>query len=150
MALKASDLVGTWSFIDWVITTHAPASAPRESRPFQPKPSGYIIYSADAVMSAVIQGGARARFPSDDVRKQPDAARARAFDSYFHYAGTWHVDGETVVHTVTAALNPNMIGTKQVRHVAFEDDRLILSAEETLEAGKGSRRHVLTWRRHQP
>ncbi|MBL8629932.1 MAG: lipocalin-like domain-containing protein, partial [Rhodospirillaceae bacterium] len=99
------------------------------------------------IMSAVISAGKRVRFPSDDIRKRPNAEKAAAFDSYFHYVGPWRVDGDTVVHTVTTALNPNMIGTEQVRHVQFKDGHLILSADETLEANKGTRRHELTWKR---
>lgn len=144
MTLSASDLVGGWTFVTWVIT----GPDGRESRPFQPNPTGYIVYTADGVMSAAIQADQRPRFNSADIRKQPADEKARAFDTYFHYAGTWYVRGQTVVHTVTSALNPNMIGTEQVRHVAFDGDLLTLSAEEPLEGGRGVRRHALTWRRH--
>ncbi|MCA9221797.1 MAG: lipocalin-like domain-containing protein, partial [Planctomycetales bacterium] len=48
---------------------------------------------------------------------------------------------------VTAALNPNMIGTDQVRHVELSGPNLVLSATEQLAAGRGSRFHRLAWRR---
>ncbi|MBL8642461.1 MAG: lipocalin-like domain-containing protein [Rhodospirillaceae bacterium] len=148
MALTKAHLVGAWTFVDWSITTNPGTTSARASRPFQPAPSGYIVYAADGIMSAVIQAGGRAKFPSADIRKRPDAEKANAFDGYFHYAGTWHVDGQNVVHTVTTALNPNMIGTQQVRHVHLNGDTLTLSAEEALEGGKGTRRHELIWQRH--
>ncbi len=142
MGLSAKNLIGAWSFVDWTITTHG-----RATKPFQPNPSGYIVYAENGIMSAVISAGARAVFSSDDIRKQPDSAKATAFDTYFHYAGRWHVNGDTVVHSVTMALNPNMIGTQQIRHVNLSGNTLILSADETLEAGKGTRRHELVWKR---
>jgi hypothetical protein len=146
LSFSAKDLVGAWSFVDWAIT--GPDGA--VSRPFQPTPSGYIIYSADGVMSAVIQAGGRARFPSDNIRKRPAEEKAAAFDSYFHYAGTWFVRGDDVVHNVTMAMNPNMIGTQQVRHVALSGDDLTLSATEPLENNAGARHHTLKWRRQRP
>ncbi|MDX2142077.1 MAG: lipocalin-like domain-containing protein [Rhodospirillaceae bacterium] len=146
MTLTSSDLIGAWTFVDWVITSpHG-----RVSRPFQPNPTGALIYSADGLMSAVIQAGHRPRFASDDVRKRPDAEKAGAFDGYFHYGGTWTVHGVQVVHRVAWALNPNMIGSEQVRDVKLEDGVLILSADESLDAGTGVRHHALTWRRHAP
>jgi hypothetical protein len=142
MGISAASLVGAWSFVDWTITTNG-----RTTKPFQPSPSGYIVYAENGIMSAVISAGNRAPFPSDDIRKRPDTEKAAAFDSYFHYAGNWHVEGDTVIHTVTAALNPNMIGTQQIRDVKLSGDTLVLSANELLEGGKGTRRHELTWRR---
>jgi len=98
----------------------------------------------------VIQAGGRAPFPSENIRKRPDHEKATAFDGYFHYAGTWHVAGQTVVHNVMMALNPNMIGTVQVRHVNLNGDSLTLSADEPLEGFAGVRRHVLNWQRYKP
>ncbi len=141
MTLKAEQLLGAWRFVAWTITR-----GDQVTRPFQPDPDGMIIYTPDGIMSAAIYAGGRKPFASADIRKQPDAAKAAAFDSYFHYAGTWHVEGATVVHRVTAALNPNLIGTEQVRNVDFHDDVLTLSVDEPLEGG-GSRLHRLSWRR---
>lgn len=144
VSLSAKDLIGAWTFADWTITS----AYGDIRRPFLPGPSGYIIYSADGVMSAVIQAGQRPRFPSDDIRKRPAQEKAQAFDGYFHYAGTWTIRADTVVHHVTSALNPNMIGSEQVRKVTLTGDDLILSADEPLEGGRGMRHHALTWRRH--
>lgn len=143
MSLSATDLIGCWTLIEWVIT----GPGGRETRPFQPTPSGYIIYSADGVMSATIHAGGRAPFPSADIRKQPASAKAQAFDTYFHYAGPWTITGDCVVHEVTSSLNPNMVGTRQVRQVALAGDELTLSADEPLEGNRGVRHHALRWRR---
>lgn len=142
MTLAAERLVGVWTFAEWTIARNG-----QIARPFQPDPDGLLIYTADGIMSATIFAGGRKPFASADIRKQPDADKAAAFDSYFHYAGTWHIDGETVVHRVTMALNPNLVGTTQVRTAAFAGDRLTLGVEEPLEGGRGSRLHRLTWRR---
>jgi hypothetical protein len=144
VGFTAADLVGTWIFVDWAIST----GSGDVRRPFQPKPHGYLIYSEVGIMSAVISTGERARFSTDDIRKNPAQEKAAAFDSYFHYAGTWVVRGDTVVHHVMSSLNPNMIGSDQVRNVTLAGDDLVLSAEETLEGGHLGRSHMLTWRRY--
>lgn len=143
MSFNRADLFGAWAFVDWTVTY----DDGRVSRPFQPQPGGYIIYTENGIMSAVIHGSHRKPFASADIRKQSSADKADAFDSYFHYAGPWHVRGDSVVHSITTALNPNMIGTEQVRYVELNGDSLVLSADEALEGARGQRHHRLTWRR---
>ncbi len=145
MALKPEDLIGAWTFVTWTITR----DDGQVTHPFQPDPGGMILYTPDGAMSATIHAGNRPRFSSDDIRKQSDAAKAAAFDTYFHYSGTWEIRGDDVVHHLTAALNPNLIGTEQVRHTAFDGDLLTLSVAEPLGGGR-SRHHSLTWRKLKP
>jgi hypothetical protein len=141
LSLKAEDVIGAWTLVAWTITW----PDGHLSQPYQPHPTGLIMYEAGGAMSVAMCAGDRPRFSSSDVRKQPDAAKAAAFDSYFHYAGTWELRGDTIVHRITMALNPNMIGTEQVRAAELRDDLLILRAEEAL-SGHGVRQHRITWR----
>ena len=131
MKLTREHLFGTWRFDEWTIERDG-----KVNRPMQPNPDGMIIYIPNGVMSVAMYSGGRKPFPSTDIKKQPDAAKAAAFDSYFHYAGTWEVVGNTVVHHLTSALNPNMVGTEQVRHVELDGDRLTLSVTEPLDGGR--------------
>ncbi|MBM3515028.1 MAG: lipocalin-like domain-containing protein [Alphaproteobacteria bacterium] len=143
MAVRDSDLIGAWSLIRWT-TDYADG---RRTRPFEPDPQGLLIYAADGFMSVAIHSGRRPKFSTVDPQRLTVAEKSAAFESYFHYAGPWKVVGDDVIHSVTAALNPNMIGSTQVRHVRLDGDILELSAEENLEEGRGTRRHVLTWTR---
>ena len=53
-----------------------------------------------------------------------------------------------MVHTVSASLNPNFIGTQQVRRMTFGPDRtLTLSATDLLPGTSVERLHELTWQR---
>ena len=83
----------------------------------------------------------------------PVAERLAAFETFFQYAGRYHlqtVDGQQqVVHRVTHALNPNFVGTQQVRNVAFAGDgRLTLSASDTVPGTTVARHHRLVWQRN--
>ena len=144
MSLSAQDLVGGWTFVEWSIAL----PDGKTSRPFQPDPSGMVVYSADGMMSAVIQAGDRRPFADANIRRLSSQIKAEAFDSYFHYAGTWSIRDNSVVHVVTASLNPNFLGTEQVRFVHLADGTLTLSADELI-TGRYTRHHRLVWRRHE-
>ncbi len=135
-------LIGAWTLVDWTIRR----SDGRTSRPLQPNPGGMLLYTPDGAMSVVMHCGDRAAFSSDDIRRETDASKAAAFASYFHYSGRWKIRGDEVVHHVTAALNPNLVGTDQVRRAELAGDFLTLSATEPLSNGM-VRALRLVWRR---
>ena len=140
----AAALVGAWRLISWTI--EYPASG-RVTQPFGAVPEGLLMYSADGHMSAALQRPGRVRLSRADPNAVSDAEKAAAFAGYLQYAGTWSVADGHVVHAVELAMNPNLVGTRQVRHVSLDGDRLELGAEEPLEAPGQVRRHRILWRR---
>lgn len=142
MTLKSSLFIGAWSLVDWRIEY----SNGRITRPFGDGAKGQILYSADGQMSATVSADARKVMSHGNVRDASPEDKAAAFDSYFHYAGKWYIDGDFVVHTVTLALNPAFVGTQQRRLAQFQDKRLVLSAHEDM--GKSlTRHHILEWKK---
>ena len=144
-----NDLLGTWHLVRWEI---AYGDGRPASLPFGADATGLITYTADGTMSACIARAGRTRLSSDSVRSAPPAERLAAFESYFQYAGPYTVRGEPgrqqVVHRVTHALNPNFVGTEQVRDMAFgADGSLTLSASDTVPGTDVARHHRLVWRR---
>ena len=111
-----------------------------------------IIYSGDGNMSACIARAGRAALSGESVRHAAVAERLAAFESYFQYAGPYEVRGEPgrqqVVHTVTHSLNPNFVGSRQVRNMEFAaNGDLSLSASDTVPGTQVARHHRLVWRR---
>jgi hypothetical protein len=143
-ASLAAALVGAWRLLSWTI--EYPATG-RVTRPFGSTPEGLLLYSADGYMSAVMQRPGRSRLSRADPHAVSDAEKAAAFAGYLHYAGTWHVADGRVVHDVSLAMNPNLVGTRQVRSISLAGDALELGAEEVLETPGQSRRHRIAWRR---
>jgi hypothetical protein len=142
-------LLGTWHLVRWDITYSDGRPA---SLPFGADASGLICYTHDGTMSACIANANRPHLSSESVRSAPVAERLAAFETFFQYAGRYHlqtVDGQQqVVHRVTHALNPNLVGTQQVRNVAFAGDgRLTLSASDTVPGTSVARHHRLVWQR---
>lgn len=143
-------LLGTWQLVCWDIR-YGDGRAP--TLPYGDAATGLIVYSHDGWMNACIARGGRPRLSSESVRSAPEAERLAAFESYFQYAGRYEVrrtpgGTQQVVHSVTHALNPNFVGTQQVRDMAFSAmGELTLSASDTLPGSGTARHHRLVWRR---
>lgn len=141
MSHSPDNFIGAWRLVDWRIEY----SDGGVTRPFGEGATGYIIYSADGTMTASIARAGRPPFGITNARNASTEQKAAAFDSYFHYAGPWRIEGDEVVHAVTMSLNPDMTGTDQRRLAVFDSKGgLILSAHEALKSGL-SRHHVLQW-----
>ena len=146
---KTNPLLGTWHLRRWEIAYDDQRPV---SFPFGDDASGMIIYSADGWMSACIAKAARAPMSSESVRSAPVDERLAAFESYFQYAGRYRLEqgpaGLQVVHEVTQTLNPNFLGTRQVRQVDLsEPGVLVLSASDVVPGSSLARHHRLIWQR---
>lgn len=142
-------LLGAWHLLRWQIT-YGDGRAP--TLPYGDDAQGLILYSADGWMSACIARSGRGLLSSPSVRSAPIPERLEAFESYFQYAGRYELRllgaRRQVVHRVAMALNPNFVGTEQVRDVAFDGDGVLtLSASDTVPGSSVARHHALKWTR---
>lgn len=145
-------LLGAWQLVSWRIRY---ADGRPTTYPFGAEAGGLILYTADGHMSACIAQAGRATLSSASVRSAPTAEQVAAFGSYFQYAGRFEVQpapaspsGWQVVHHVRHALNPNFVGTDQVRNMVWGDDgSLTLSASDTVPGTAVARHHELQWSR---
>ena len=149
MGHEGNPLLGTWHLVRWEITY---GDGRKPTLPFGAQATGLIQYTNDGFMNACIARGGRPRLSSDSVRSAPEPERLAAFESYFQYAGPYEIRGEPgkqqVVHIVTHSLNPNFVGTQQVRNMEFAgNDNLTLSASDTLAGTSVARHHRLIWSR---
>lgn len=149
MDLPDNPLLGTWHLVRWEIN-YGDARSP--SLPFGADATGLILYANDGWMNACIARGVREQLSGQSTRTVPEAERLRAFESFFQYAGRYQIRGtganRQVVHSVTHALNPNFVGTEQVRSMAFSPDGgLTLSASDTVPGSNVARHHRLVWSR---
>lgn len=127
MSLLANRILGAWE----LVTFDARDTATGDVRqPLGQRPRGLILYTEDGFMSAQL------------------APEGMGTDDYIAYSGPFHVDEEaaTVRHDVRMATMADLLTQPQLRHVAFDDGRLILSA--TMTDGTGTTTHsTLTWQR---
>ena len=142
-----AQLLGAWTLARWGIDF---PDGRASSFPFGPDATGLIVYTADGWMNATIARAARAPLSTGSVRQAPTEQQCAAFESYFNYAGPFSlrlIDGlPHVVHAVQFSLNPNFVGSEQVRRIRFDGARrLTLSADERV--GDVVRQHRLDWQR---
>lgn len=142
--LKAEDLVGAWKLVSWRIDY---SDGRPTSYPFGEDAEGLIMYTPNGYMNALLHRGARGPVSTQYVREAPEGEKAALFDSFMQYAGPFRIEGQDVIHQVEHALNPDLVGTEQLRHVALDGDTLNLSGEEKIEAAGLSRFHRVEWRR---
>ena len=152
MSQPDNPLLGTWHLLRWDITYSDERAA---TLPFGERATGLISYTADGTMQACIARGDRQRLSSASFRSAPEAECLAAFESYFQYAGPYVIrqaqgagGQQQVVHHVTHSLNPNFVGTQQVRNMTFAaDGGLTLSASDTVPGTDVARHHRLIWAR---
>ncbi len=105
------DITGTWRLVGGV--SRDPQGGPL-APPYGPQPMGRIVFGADRrVLVAVCDG--RARLPAGMQRE------------YGGYCGDYTFEGSTLTTLVDAAPNPALVGTRQVRQVRFEGERMVLT-----------------------
>jgi hypothetical protein len=107
------------------------------------------MYTPDGYMSVVLTKEPRARFEIDNRDRGTAEEKVGAFDSYISYGGSYVVEGEIVTHQVHFCLNPNVVGTSQLRRFAVNPESALLTLWTVSplmmqgEEGYG----CLTWRR---
>jgi len=140
--MSAKLFVGTWR----LVSAEMQSPAGGVSQIFGENPSGYLIYSADGYMSAVVMHDKRANFASPDAMQGSLAEKAAAFDTFGAYCGRYEVKPDRIVHHSELSQFPNWSGTDQERFFEFSGDRLILSSAPMMLAGE-ERTARLVWQR---
>ena len=126
-------VVGVWRLVSTKATDDAGnAVAP----PYGPRAIGLVALSADGRMTNVLVDG-RAELPAGARREHGS------------YCGSYVFDGSTLVTQVDAAADPARLGTRQVRKVRFEGERMILTPP-TLEVNGVKVTRELTWEKISP
>jgi Lipocalin-like domain len=140
--LDANPFVGTWRLLSWE-SRNADGEV---SYPFGQDAVGYITYTADGYMSAILTSAHRAPFAAGDILKATVEEQAAAAATCIAYSGRYEVLEGKVVHHVEVSLFPNWVGRPQERYYQFFGDRLSLSTPPLLQRGS-ARRNYLLWER---
>lgn len=140
-AATQETLEGTWKIIS-DIRTNTTTGATVET--FGPKPQGFITYTRDGRMAVLIVRSDRPK--TKDIAKITEQERNQLFSSMLAYAGTYRFDGKTIEHQIDLAWNEVWSGTKQIRDVRRDGDRLIYTTRPSRSPVDGSISIVtVTW-----
>jgi hypothetical protein len=140
--VSQNDFVGTWR----LVSMEARTSTGQVNYPLGTDAGGFIMYSADGYMSAVLYKAGRERFGTRDIMAGTEAQLANASRAYVSYIAKYEVRDGRVHHAVEASLFPDWVGTTQERIFAFDGDRLTLSTDP-IPLGGVQMTVVLIWER---
>jgi hypothetical protein len=120
-----------------------------QSFPFGIQPEGFLIYTPDGFVSAQLMRPGRSVFRSHDWHGGTPDEYKEAGRGYIAYCGVFEVDEEkeTVTHTPSVALLPNLVGRNQLRSVTLRGDRLTLLAISTPVENGGLITSRMEWQR---
>ena len=135
-------LPGTWQLVRYEVEDPQGATI---DRPFGERPCGTLVYTAGGHVSVHAMADGRRRCETPRPVECATDAKIAAYDSYFGYAGTWTLDGDTIAHHVETSCFPDWTGTDLRRTVRVEGDTLVLRGVGYHPSRP--RIPVLTWRR---
>lgn len=118
-------LVGTWKLVSASSTT---STGERNETPYGPNPVGFLTYSADGRVTALISNGGRRPLSIGGGSLEE---QAEAFKTFLAYAGRYTFSGDKVTHTIEVSSIQNYVDKDLVRSVKFEDDRIVLVTPPT-------------------
>jgi lipocalin-like protein len=113
--------------------------------------TGFLTYTADGRMMAIVSFGGRKPLSVPDYISAPAAERAKAFATFFAYAGRYTFAGDRVTHHIEVAWMQNYVNTDQVRFILKrQDNRMTLRTPPFLKGGVQLAKQELVWERLNP
>ena len=138
LANDSAKVVGTWKLVSFV-NEFQDGSEPRGA--YGNRPTGYIIFTPDGRMMAVVE--AEGRKPPEN-----DEQRAAAFRTIIAYTGMYRLQGDKFTTKVDVSWNPAWVGTEQVRDYRLEGDQLKVVSPWVMSPNLGKMtRATVTWER---
>jgi len=131
-------LVGTWKLISPEIRD----AEGNVSYPYGPDAIGYLTYTENGYMSAVIMAANRPKL-ADNIQELSTEEKASAAETYISYCGKYEIQANKVIHHVDACLYPNWVGTKQERFFEFKGEQLLLTSTQQMSNGQKLTSYIL-------
>jgi len=129
VSLEKNKLVGAWKLVSASSTT---SNGERNEAPYGSNPTGFLTYSEDGRVTALISYGGRKPLSVGASAEQ----QAEAFKTFLAYAGHYAFTGEKITHRIEISSIQNYVNRDLVRSVKFEGDRMILTTPPTRVNGK--------------
>jgi hypothetical protein len=123
-------LVGTWKLVSASSTT---STGDRSETPHGPNPAGFLTYTEDGRVTALISYGGRKSLSLGGGTLEE---QAEAFKTFLAYAGRYEFSGDKVTHHVGISSIQNYVGRGLVRSIKFDGDRMLLITPPTPVNGK--------------
>src|ERR1700730_3188054 len=113
----AEKLVGTWKLVSASSTT---SSGERSETPYGPSPVGFLTYTEDGRVTALISYGGGKTPPRRGGASARPEEQAEAFKTFLAYAGRYTLSGDKVTHYIEISSIQNYVNRDLVRNVKFQ------------------------------
>jgi hypothetical protein len=137
-AATSDGVVGAWKLQSFLIDEGKESEKPR----FGPNPVGYLMYSANGRVAAVLAGTHRAPLEPPPSKVNEECAPSVA--DFLAYAGRYEIKGDHVFHHVEVSVFTNLIGQTLERQFRLEGNTLTI---RTLPPEIWGNSSVLVWKR---
>jgi hypothetical protein len=133
-------VLGTWKLKSWVRDV---AATGEKINQMGERPNGYLSYSADGRMYAIITADKRIK-PLDV--NPTDEQRVKLHQTMTAYAGTYTLQADKVIHHVDISWNEAWTGTDQVRFFKLDGNILTITTAPNKSPMDGREgQTVLVW-----
>jgi hypothetical protein len=139
-AAPREGVVGAWSLVSFDIDEKGAPAKPR----FGEDPVGYLLYTADGHMAAVLAGTHRPELKSPSGSSSTEEQRTQALGNFLAYAGRYDIRGDRVFHHVDVSVFTNLMGTTLERQFKIEGDLLTI---RTVPPEIWGTSNILVWKR---
>ena len=144
-AQSRNAIIGTWKLISATDTTDKGQVI---KNAYGLNPTGFLTYTAEGRMMAIITNGGRKPLSVNDWVAAPASERAEAFATMIAYAGRYTLSGDKVIHHLEVASLQNVVGADLVRTIVkFEGNRVTLRTSPFLKGGLQIASQELVWER---
>ena len=141
VAAPSSPVIGAWKLVSFDVDAGKGVEKPR----FGPNPIGYLMYTENGRMSAVLAGSHRPSLqPPQSVGGLTSGSCPESVADFLSYAGRFEIKGDRVFHHVEVSVFTNLIGTTLERQFKIEGDTLTI---RTVPPEIWGSSNVLVWKR---
>ncbi len=143
--IDPNTLIGRWDILAW----EQLYDDGRRQLPLGEQLEGFLRYTEEGDLIVMVARRDRPAFTTGGQWNADEAEKAGAYGSMLSYAGTYELQGNTVIHRVDISLFPNWKGGEQKRRLELRDNNNTLAIKARLEEGTPQARTAqLLWRRH--
>lgn len=134
-------VIGAWKLESFNVDEGKTTEKPR----WGPHPAGYLMYTENQRMAAVLMGMNRAALtPPQSIGAPANGACIESVADFLAYAGRYEIKGDRVFHHVEVCVFTNLVGTTLERQFTISGDTLTI---RTVPPEIWGSSNVLVWKR---
>jgi len=133
MTADNGTIVGTWRLVS---ASSTDSSGQQLDPPYGANPIGFLTYSIDGRVTALISFGGRKPLSMGAKPPALQEEQAEAFKTFLAYGGRYRLNGDKVIHSIEISSIQNFVNKELVRTVKLLGDQIKLVTPPSMVNGK--------------